>query len=186
MIIEQTNDYNYVKVPDKTEQELTKVINRFFETNDEVVKGSREEIILETQKRLRPLIGNMVKKIAWIQGQEIFEQQLKSVMEEQVKIITDKVFDKIKDIKTDILEHKSVEYEIPKDNMYKLDIPGDIAANEKLGDVIYVFRNGSLQRSGVDYLFEQEGSGLIKTIDFGKKALMEKEIIVIKFWMYQR
>lgn len=63
MRIEELSPGVFVKTPDQVEEILIKIMNRFFDTQEEAVKGSREDIVVEIQKRVTPIISNTLYEL---------------------------------------------------------------------------------------------------------------------------
>jgi len=183
MRIEEVSPGEFIKVPNILEQKMIKTMNRFFETGNDAVKGSREDIILEVEKRIRPLISNMVKRIAWLEGKEIFEQQLKVVLDEQVEIIADKITEIVKDMRIEVMKFIPMKIKI---NHVGNDIP--FSTNiifDKDKDIIQVFLNGMKQEIDDSFIYILDSTGNVTGISFNTTvALKIGDVVKLDCFVY--
>ena len=182
MRIEEVASGQYTKIPDSLEQKMIKTMNRFFETDKESVSGSREDIILEVEKRIRPTISNMVKRIAWLEGKEIFEQQLESVLKEQLDAIIDEVMDIVKDIRTEIIKFIPMSFEISTTTDSVLFPTGTLLDSTQ--DVVQVFINGMKQELNNNFTYLLTSEGKVNGISFDVDALDVGDIVKLDCFVY--
>jgi CRISPR/Cas system CSM-associated protein Csm2 small subunit len=182
MRIEEVASGQFIKVPNNLEQKMIKTMNRFFETGEDAVKGSREDIILEVEKRIRPLIANMVKRVAWLEGKEIFEEQLKAVLDEQLASIIDEVMKTVKDMRAEIIKFVPMKFVITHTTDFVL-FPPDILL-DTTKDVIQVFVNGLKQELDDNYTYMLTSAGKINGISFDTNALDIDDIVKLDCFVY--
>lgn len=182
MRIEEVASGQYIKIPNTLEQKMIKTMNRFFETGESAVEGSREDIILEVEKRLRPLISNMVKRIAWLEGKEIFEQQLEAVLEEQLASIIDEVMKTVREMRAEIIKFIPLEYKINATTDFVLFPAGTLIDSAQ--DVVQVFVNGMKQELNHNFTYMLNTAGKVKGISFDTDALDIGDIVKLDCFVY--
>lgn len=165
MRLEDRGDGNVIKVPDAIEQQLVKIINRYFITDPIALQNSREAIITELQKRVQPMVANMVKRIAWLEGKQIFEDELKAVIDEETAGILKEVMDYVHNLSLDAVTPVDYDFDIvsptsvlPLNGTRKLD---------STKDIINVYVNGMLQKVNKNYNLVINAVGNVDSITFG-------------------
>lgn len=182
MRIEEVTPGQYMKVPDSLEQKMIKTMNRFFETGKGPIAGSREDIILEVEKRIRPTIANMVKRIAWLEGKEIFEQQMEVVLKEQLDEVIHEVMDIIKNMRTEIIKFVPMNFEI-KTVTDSVLFPKDTLL-DSTQDVVQVFVNGMKQELNNNFTYLLTKEGKVNGISFNADALDVGDIVKLDCFVY--
>lgn len=183
MRIEELSKGSYVKVPAKLETELVNVMNRFFENDPAEIENSREGIILEIQKRIRPMITNMVKRIAWVEGEAIFKVQLEAVVENEIRKIIEDIMATVAGIRSQLLKHTPVRIHVDS-TRHSVDIP--LVINAIIGiDIVQVFVNGMLQKEGPSYEVTSDGitNTVARTITFSD-SLTSGDEVDLECWVY--
>lgn len=99
MRLEELANGNFIKVPDKTESDMLNVINRFFTTDMEGIENSREAIIQEVQRRMKPLVINLIKRFAWEEGRDIFEPMIEGLVDQIMSSEIDKIMAAVEELK---------------------------------------------------------------------------------------
>ena len=164
MRLEERSNGNYIKVPDPIEQQLIKIVNRFFINDPEALKNSREGIIIELQNRVTPMVRNMVKRIAWLEGKAIFEEELKSVIEEEMAGVLQEVMDYVENLKLNVVKEVNYDWDITTNSTGVL-IPGT-AVLDPTKDIIQVYVNGMLQKKGKHYNLTTNAVGKVDGVSF--------------------
>lgn len=164
MRVEDRGNGNFIKVPDSIEQQLIKVINRYFITDPDALKNSREGIITELQNRVQPMVANMVKRIAWLEGKQIFEDELKSVLEEETAGIIQEVMDYVHTLKLNMVTPIDYDWDITATTK-AVTIPGTPVLDPSK-DIINVYVNGMLQKKNTNYVFTTNAVGKVDTVVF--------------------
>ena len=150
MRLEELGNGQYVKVPDKTESDLIKVVNRFFNSDMEEFDDSKEAIILESQRRLKPLIVNLTKRIAWEQGQEIYGPIIEKLVEETIAGQLGAIKDLVDKLKQQITEHYIFRVDVTNDTTTQIDFPTGKKVSIVI-DVVMVTVNGLRQYKDIHY-----------------------------------
>lgn len=183
MRIEELDDGKFIKIPDKVEEKVIKTINRYVESDPDLIKGSREDIIMEVQKRIRPMIANMVKAVAWLEGETIFNQQLRTVLDEEMARLSAEMIQTLEDMNRNILSEKHVSYEINNDFTIRLSVPSNMNIKKDV-DIFKVFVNGQLQERGVNYYISVDSNDLLTFIDFDPGDLIRGDLVVLNALVY--
>lgn len=149
MRIEELKQGNFIKSPDSTEYQLLNVVNRFFNSDMDGFENSKEAIILEVQKRLKPLIINLVKKIAWEEGREIFEPMIVELVDKIVAEEMGSIKDLIDSMKNGLIKYRQLIYTI-NSPLTMITLPDDVKVVSG-SDVLNVFVNGMQQTVDINY-----------------------------------
>lgn len=181
MRIEEVSQGNHVKIPSKLESELIKVMNRFFISNAKELENSREGIILEVQKRIRPMVANMVKRIAWLEGQKIFEEQLRTVLEEEIADIVAELTEKVLSLRTELIVHENLEFPITTPTAVIV-LPSRKVMNIDY-DILKVYVNGMKQTLGEGYELVINTNNTIKEVRFSE-VIEIGDNVTLECWTY--
>lgn len=181
MRIEEIGNGHYVKAPDKTEHELINVVNRFFNSDMDDFDKSKEAIILEVQKRIKPLIVNLVKKIAWEEGRDIFEPMVNELIEKAIATEIGNIKDLITQIKNNLIKNKRYTYKITNGTTHTLTLPKDSKVVYGL-DVLSVRVNGIEQNETDNYTIVIDNKH-VKDVVFGD-MLDNGDTVVVDCWVY--
>ena len=181
MRIEELKNGNYVKTPDKAEKELLNVVNRFFNSDMEDFDKSKESIILEVQRRLKPLIINLVKRIAWEEGREIFEPMIDELVDKIISEEVGNLQELINSIKTSLLNHKEYIVNINNATTKEVVLPVDYVVVYG-SDVMKVKVNGVEQIDTINYDVVLSDK-FVRKIAF-KDYLEDTDVVGIECWIY--
>lgn len=179
MRLEDIGNGQFVKVPDKAELDVIKTVNRFFNSDiTEDFERSKEAIILESQKRLKPLVVNLVKRIAWEQGESIYEPIIENLVSVAIKDQIDSI---IAALQNQLIENYTFEENITNDTTVKVEFPAAKPVS-MVTDVIKVRVNGMQQSEGINY----DIVGTADTAQFilFKEALENGDCVEVECWLY--
>ena len=181
MRIEELQNGNYIRTPDKSEHEVINVVNRFFNSDMEDFDKSKESIILEVQRRLKPLIINMVKRIAWEQGKDIFEPMINEIVD---KVMSEEVVslkELINSIKTNMIKNRTFSFTATNSTTFEVEIPQMYEVTYGM-DVIKVKVNGMEQVEAEHYNVFVDGKRAKKIIFMD--TLEKDDVVSVEFWVY--
>lgn len=181
MRLEELGNGNYVKVPDKLESELVKTVNRFFNSDMEDFDKSKEAIILETQRRLKPLIVNLVKRIAWEQGKDIYEPMIREIINSVLVKEIEDLKTLLQEMKDEFFKHRTFLAQIDDSITSIINLPSDLVVNVS-HDVIMVSVNGARQIEDVNYKVIHKDD-TAKSIEFFE-TLENGDHVYIECWIY--
>lgn len=181
MRIEEISTGNYVKSPDKAEKELINVVNRFFNSDMEGFEKSKESIILETQRRLKPLIINLVKKIAWEEGYQIFEPLIQDLIKEVIESEIGNIKDLIAEIKGNSIKYTEFSFKITDNTTSSVELPADSKIAPSYG-ALKVNVNGMKQLEDINYTISLKDK-FIASIVFDDTLDID-DVVDIEFWSY--
>lgn len=181
MRIEELKSGNYIKTPDKAEKEILNVVNRFFNSDMEDFDKSKEAIIVEVQRRLKPLIINLVKRIAWEQGKDIFEPMIEELVDKVIKEEIGSIKDLIDEIKNNVIRYKEYSYVIDNTTTSVIVLPPDSEIVAGSG-ALKVNVNGIKQLETSNYTITLRDRFIESIVFF--EALEENDVVDIEVWTY--
>lgn len=180
MRIEELKQGNYVKTPDTTEHQLLNVVNRFFNSDMHDFEKSKESIILEVQKRIKPLIINLVKRVAWEEGREIFEPMIDELVGKVIEEEMSNIKDLINSIKNNLVKYKQINYtiDIPT-TVIQLPEHTKIVINQ---DTIILSVNGVQQNATMHYEYILNDRNIVSIVL--SEELEIGDIVTLDCWIY--
>lgn len=175
MRIEERDNNHYVKKPDVVDSYVLKIIQRYFETNEDAILNSREDIINEATRRIRPEIVFSIQKT-------VIEETKKYAQEELNNALDNKLIDIMSELReqvTKMLETRigKAEFKLEVDTLtYDVSLPVGSNIHSTI-DLVSVYVNGSLADN---HRFVSNANGMIDKITFEPDLLLEGDVISVK------
>lgn len=167
MRVEKIRNNIYAKTLDQTEAEIASVMNRYFKSIifQENAKDSRQALIDEVLKRIRPFISSIVEGII---AAEIKAQVSGYVDSELPSVVEGKIVDIIANIDWTKLQVNKIAVMLEEgDNLLRIPLPNGFEVNLS-GDVLSVYVNGMQQVMDFNYrlITKPDNSNIVSAVDF--------------------
>lgn len=167
MRVEKIRNNIYAKTLDQTEAEIASVMNRYFKSTifQENTKDSRQALIDEVLKRIRPFISSIVEGMI---AAEIKAQVSGYVDSELPLVVEGKIVDIIANIDWTKLQVNKIAVMLEEgDNLLRIPLPNGFEVNLS-GDVLSVYVNGMQQVMDFNYrlITKPDNSNIVSAVDF--------------------
>jgi len=176
MRIEQTSKGRFIKRPDRLTQYMMRVIQRFFETDKEMINTneSREAIVNEATRRAGAEIVRSVQKIVIEETNEYAATELNQAIDMKLGEIVNNLNDKVDEIISRQISYDKYQFVIDEPTSV-VTVTGVIDNVKVSNDIILMFINGVLHE---DVTLEHAG-GILTNINLGDVVLETDDIFFV-------
>lgn len=176
MRIEQISKGKFVKRPDRMTQYMMRVIQRFFETDEEMINTneSRESIINEATRRAGAEIVRSVQNIVVDETNKYAATELNGAIDTKLADIVNKLNDRVDAIVGREIQYAKYEF-IAEETTTRVELEGLLTGVKVNQDVIMVFLNGVIHESATLV----EVGGVLKAIQLNEYALEAEDSLLI-------
>lgn len=175
MKVEQRADGRYIKTPDKVDQYLLRVVQRFMEEEKEDNPATREAIIEEAARRARNDNIVAMKNIVVEESRRFAQEEMKGIIELHLADIVEELKAKLEEMKAQQIQQRRFKIVIDEPTV-EIFIPETIKIHSTK-DIITINYNG-IEHDDVDFVVTAQG--FISSINFKEMVLMPEDVVTIK------
>jgi len=175
MQVQQKDNKRYIKTPDKVDQYLLRVVQRFMEEEKGNNPNTREAIIEEAARRARNDNIVAMKNIVVEESRRFAQEEMKDIIEMHLADIVEELKAKLEEMKAQQIQQRRYKVVIDEPTV-EIFIPETIKIHSTK-DIITINYNG-IEHDDVEFVVTTQG--FINSIGFKDMVLMPEDVITIK------